>query len=181
MSDRDTNHLDAEALFHEYNDKVFGYVLNNVKDYTLAKDLTQDVFLKICLNESRIQDILDVNNYIFLITRNTLIDHFRKAAHDKKYRKSLKEKWLNPIQQEMDRNHYGFILDKVLDQLSERQRTIYSLHSREGKSIGDIAREMNLSYFTVKNHLAEARKNLKSLIDPKMLYVVMLVFLSSQF
>lgn len=173
--------MDAETIFHEYNDKVFGYVLNNVKDYALAKDITQDVFLKVCLSESRIQDIHDVNNYIFLITRNTLIDHFRKAAHDQKYRNSLKEKWLNPIQQEMDRNHYGFILENALNQLSERQKTIYSLHSREGKSIGDIASELNLSSFTVKNHLAEARKNLKSIIDPKMLYVAMLVFLSSQF
>ena len=165
--------MDAESLFHEYNDKVFGFVLNNVKDYALAKDITQDVFLKVCLSETRIQDIHDVNNYIFFITRNTLIDHFRKAAHDQKYRNSLKEKWLNPIQQEMDRNHYGFILDNALDQLSERQRTIYSLHSRDGKSIGDIARELDLSYFTVKNHLAEARKNLKNLIDPNILYFIL--------
>ena len=175
MTERDTNHLDAEVLFHEYNDKVFGSVLNNVKDYTLAKDLTQDVFLKICLNETRIQEVHDVNNYIFLITRNTLIDHFRKAAHDTKYRQSLKEKWLNPVQQMMDQNHYGFILEKALDKLSERQRTIYSLHRREGKSIKDIARELDLSYFTVKNHLAEASKNLRNIIDPKMLYVGMVI------
>lgn len=167
--------MDAESLFNEYNDIVFGYVLNNVKVYALAKDITQDVFLKVCLSETRIQDIHDVNNYIFLITRNTLIDHFRKAAHDQKYRNSLKEKWLNPIQQEMDRNHYGFILENALNQLSERQKTIYSLHSREGKSIGDIAREMNLSYFTVKNHLAEARKNLKTIIDPEMLYMLLVI------
>lgn len=165
--------MNAESIFHEYNDKVFGFVLHNVKDYALAKDITQDVFLKVCLNESRINEIHDVSNYIFLITRNTLIDHFRKAAHDKKYRKTLKERWMNPIQNLMDQNHYGYILDSALNKLSERQRTIYSLHSLDGKSIGDIARELNLSYFTVKNHLAEARKNLKSLIDSDLLYVML--------
>lgn len=165
--------MHAESIFNEYNDKVFGFVLHNVKDYALAKDITQDVFLKVCLNESRIKEIHDVSNYIFLITRNTLIDHFRKAAHDKTYRKTLKEKWMNPIQNFMDQSHYGYILDSALDQLSEHQRTIYSLHSRDGKSIGDIARELDLSYFTVKNHLAEARKNLKKLIDPNILYFIL--------
>ena len=172
MKAGDELYRDAETLFHQYNDKVFGYVLNNVKDYTLAKDITQDVFLKICLNETRIQDIHDVNNYIFLITRNTLIDHFRKAAHDTKYRKTLKEKWLNPVQRIMDQNHYGHILETALDQLSERQKTIYTLHKKEGKSLKDIAQELGVSYFTVKNHLAEARKNLRELIDPDVLYFV---------
>jgi len=167
--------MDVEAIFNEYNDKVFGYILNNVKDYALAKDLTQDIFLKICLHETRIQDIHDINNYIFLITRNTLIDHFRKAAHDTKYRATLKEKWLNPVQQMMDRDHYGFILESALNQLSDRQRTIYDLHRQQGKSLQDISRELDLSYFTVKNHLAEARKKLRELIDPDVLYVVMVV------
>lgn len=167
--------MDVEAIFKDYNDKVFGYILNNVKDYALAKDLTQDIFLKICLQETRLQDIQDINNYIFLITRNTVIDHFRKAAHNTKYRATLKEKSLNPIQQMMDHNHYRYLLDSALNQLSERQRTIYSLHSEDGKSIGDIAREMNLSYFTVKNHLAEARKNLKTIIDPEMLYMLLVI------
>src|SRR5690606_22650872 len=111
----------------------------------------------------------------FLITRNTLIDHFRKAAHDTKYRATLKEKWLNPVQQMMDRDHYGFILESALNQLSDRQRTIYDLHRQQGKSLQDISRELDLSYFTVKAHLAEARKKLRELIDPDVPYVVMVV------
>lgn len=166
---------DAEILFHQYNDKVFGYVLNNVKDYSLAKDITQDIFLKVCLNETRIQDIHDVSNYIFLITRNTLIDHFRRAAHETKYRQSLKEKWLNPIQQVIDKNHYGHILETALDQLSPRQKDVYILHRKEGKTLKEVSRELNISFHTVKNHLAEARKNLRELIDPDVLYIIMVM------
>lgn len=175
MENNAEQYKDAETLFHQYNDKVFGYILNNVKDYALAKDITQDVFLKVCMNETRIQDIHDVSNYIFLITRNTLIDHFRKAAHETKYRETLKERWMNPIQRMMDEKHYGHVLDAALCKLSDRQKEIYVQHRKEGKSLKTIAREMNISFFTAKNHLAEARKNLRTLIDPDVLYIGLVI------
>lgn len=172
---KEEKRTDAETLFHQYNNTVFGYILNNVKDYSLARDITQDIFLKICLNETRIQDIHDVDNYIFLITRNTLIDHFRKAAQDKKYRSTLKEKWLNPIDRLIDKNHYGYILESALEKLSPRQKDIYVLHRKEGKSLKEIAQELDISFNTVKNHLAEARKNLRNNIDPEVIYVLMMI------
>ena len=175
MKKKEEKRTDAEILFHRYNDKVFGYVLNNVKDYSLAKDITQDIFLKVCLNETRIQDIHDVSNYIFLITRNTLIDHFRKAAHETKYRQSLKAKWMNRIQQLIDKNHYGHILETALEQLTPRQKDVYVLHRKEGKSLKEISQELDISFNTVKNHLAEARKNLRDLIDPDVLYIIIML------
>jgi len=45
------------------------------------------------------------------------------------------------------------------------------IQSHKGKSLKDISHELNLSYFTVKNHLAEARKKLRELIGPDVLYI----------
>jgi len=175
MKKSESSSVTVESIFHEYNDIVFAYLLKNIASRAVAKDLTQDIFLKICLNESRIKEIHDLDNYIFLMARNTLIDHFRKAANEQKYRQSLKEKWLNPIERKIDELHYEEILGTALDQLSDRQRTIYLLHRKEGKPLAEIAEELNISFFTAKNHLAEARKNLRQIIDPEMLYIMMII------
>lgn len=175
MESSDPSKITAEKVFHQFNDRVFGFVLNNVTDHSLAKDITQDIFLKVCLNETRIREIHDLDNYIFLIARNTLIDHFRKAAYDLKYRQSLKEKWLNPVEKLLDQWHYEKVLGSALEQLPDRQRTVYEMHRKEGLPLAEVAEELGISFYTAKNHLAEARKNLRQLIDPNMLYAMILI------
>lgn len=175
MKNSRQSEITAESIFHEYNDIVFSYLLKNTANRSIAKDMTQDIFLKICLNEERIREIQDLDNYIFLMARNTLIDHFRKAANEQKYRQSLKEKWLNPVERKIDQLHYEKILTSALDQLSERQKTIYVLHRKEGKPLAEVAEELNISFYTAKNHLAEARKNLRQIIDPEMLFILLIL------
>ena len=62
-----------------------------------------------------------------------------------------------------------------LDQLSPRQKDVYILHRKEGKSLKEVSQELNISFHTVKNHLAEARKNLRELIDPDVMYIIMVI------
>ena len=135
MKNSEQSEITAENIFLQYNDIVFSYLLKNTANRSIAKDMTQDIFLKICLNEDRIREIQDLDNYIFLMARNTLIDHFRKAANEQKYRQSLKENWFNPIERKIDQLHYEEILGSALNQLSERQKTIYILHRKEGRPL----------------------------------------------
>src|SRR5690625_7666137 len=115
--------------------------------------MTQDICLKICLNEDRIREIQDLDNYIFLMARNTLIDHFRKAANEQKYRQSLKENWFNPIERKIDQLHYDEILGSALNQLSERQKTIYILHLKEFNHQAEVVVEFYIIFYTAQNHL----------------------------
>src|SRR5690625_35819 len=175
MKNSEQSEITAENIFLQYNDIVFSYLLKNTANRSIAKDMTQDIFLKICLNDDRIREIQDLDNYIVLRARNTLIHHFRKAANEQKYRQSLKENWFNPIERKIDQLHYEEILGSALNQLSERQKTIYILHRKEGRPLAEVAEELNISFYTAKNHLAEARKNLRQLIDPEMLYILLIL------
>ncbi|WP_236974199.1 RNA polymerase sigma factor [Membranihabitans maritimus] len=161
---------DLENIFHQYNDKVFAFVLKNLGNRELAKDITQEVFLKICLRAKRFRQIEDKSNYIYLMTRNLVIDHFRKASHELDYRKTLKEGWSNPVEKSIHHAHYKTVLDDALDQLPPRQKTIFIMYRQQGQTMSDIAECLGISYFTVKNHIAEARKNLKKLISPEVMY-----------
>ena len=50
-----------EQVFLLYKDKVYGFILSNVYNEELAKDLTQEVFLSLCLNKDKVLDMEDIN------------------------------------------------------------------------------------------------------------------------
>ncbi|GAA5220152.1 RNA polymerase sigma factor [Membranihabitans marinus] len=171
--------LDIEKIFHDFNDKVYGFVLKNVGNVDLAKDITQEIFLKVCLRKDRLAEIEDVSNYIYLMARNSIIDHFRKAAHETDYRKTLKEDIVNPVEQTIKQKHYATVLDDALELLPPRQKTIFVMHRQQGQSLKEISKQLGISYFTVKNHLAEAGKNLKKVINPEIMYSLIVIFFNS--
>src|SRR5690625_2384791 len=105
MKNSEKSEITAESIFRQYNNIIFSYLLKNTASRAIAKDMTQDIFLKICLNEDRIREIQDLDNYIFLMARNTLIDHFRKAANEHKYRHSLIVIWYIPIDRQNNQIH----------------------------------------------------------------------------
>ena len=71
--------VSAEQLFANYRNKVFGYIFNRILNYADAEDLTADVFAKVV---AHIDDYdptkASHSTWIFVITRNTLIEYFRK-------------------------------------------------------------------------------------------------------
>lgn len=68
------------ALYEEYFTPLFRYVFFRTKDTNLAKDITQNVFLKF-LNQGYVEREKDHNiKLLFTIARTTLIDHYRKKS-----------------------------------------------------------------------------------------------------
>jgi RNA polymerase sigma factor (sigma-70 family) len=102
-------------------------------------------------------------NWIYTIVRNTALDKFRSQTSIP-YRHDLSE-MEDLIPDESD-NPLGALeekdLYKLLDSLNPATRIVCSLFYVEGFSIKDIAERLTISKGTVKWHLSEARKNLKS-------------------
>src|SRR5215216_6612283 len=57
-----------------------GFVYKRVKDKALAEDIIHDVFLKAQKNSNQLKDTQKLSAWIYQITRNTIIDHYRKNS-----------------------------------------------------------------------------------------------------
>ena len=71
--------IDMELVYARYNGKVMGYLQARLHNMAVAEDLCAEVFEKAI----RKQDAFDpakaaVGTWIFTITRNTLIDYYRR-------------------------------------------------------------------------------------------------------
>lgn len=171
-----------KSLFNEYRDKVFGFFVKNLGDRELAKDLTQEVFYKLCKKGDQIVEIQEINSYIFLMTRNIIFDHLRKAANERDYRDHLIREWKEtPLgtnfqkpeaEKQIETEYFDEIFNQTVDILPPQQKLIVTLSKKEGLSNKSIAKKLGISPNTVKNHLHQALKSLRSSVNPNMELII---------
>ncbi|GAA5222032.1 RNA polymerase sigma factor [Membranihabitans marinus] len=169
-----------EEVFRNYKNKVYGFILSHVCDEELAKDLTQEVFLSLCIHKDKLTDTDNVSRYVFLTTKNKVIDYFRKVARDKNRRIEFIQSWeasKPKVETEMNEEHCLSVLESIIVQLPPQQQTIYRLSKLQGHPLQEIAQQLHLSSNTVKNHLVQANKFVRQRIKPESIFL--LLFLSS--
>jgi RNA polymerase sigma-70 factor (ECF subfamily) len=69
---------DPEALFVAHQRRLFKYFLRAVGQVDTARDLTQDVFLRVSRAPIPDASADDLRGWLFRIARNLALDHFRR-------------------------------------------------------------------------------------------------------
>jgi RNA polymerase sigma-70 factor (ECF subfamily) len=154
-------------LFYSYKDKLLGFLLHLTGSADEAKDIIQDVFLKIWIDRENLDNIKNLNAYIFKIAQNRMIDNLRKFSRERFPLSDLTDVMEDSTEKpdeiffEKERH---LIFQEAISQLSAQQKKIYQSHREQGKLLKDIALEMNLSLSTVQNHMNRAIKNIREYI-----------------
>jgi RNA polymerase sigma-70 factor, ECF subfamily len=65
------------AIWEELHGRLFNFIRARVSDPQEAEDILQEVFLKIHTSLGGIRDASKVGSWIFRISRNAVIDHYR--------------------------------------------------------------------------------------------------------
>ena len=69
---------ELSKLFDEYSDAIFRYVCFRMSDREIAKDITQDTFVRYWQCLAREDDIQNPKALLYKIAGNLVIDYFRK-------------------------------------------------------------------------------------------------------
>src|SRR6187401_1123747 len=125
-----------EALFYKMRDKLYRYALRFVKDPAVAEDVVQDVMFKLWQKRQEADAIENLEAWLMVLTRNRSLDILRKVKDnqvniDEAYSISDKE----PIpDKQMEGADMMKQLNSCLDQLPEKQRTVFHLREIEQMS-----------------------------------------------
>jgi RNA polymerase sigma-70 factor (ECF subfamily) len=140
---------DIEQVYEEYRGKIMGYIRARVRRWADAEDLCSDVFEKIQrkLPEFDSQKA-SLNTWIFTITRNTVIDHFRRTKPTEELDENLSDNI--ELDEGLLNSETLSELAAALKRLPEQMRDIIVLRYYDGKPLTEIADLMNLSYGAVK-------------------------------
>ena len=140
---------DLNQIYAEYSGKVMGYIRARVRGRADAEDLHSEVFEKILRKlEGFDPSKASLNTWIFTITRNTVIDHFRRTKPSEELDENLSDNI--ELDEGLLNSETLSELAAALKRLPEQMRDIIVLRYYDGKPLTEIAEMMNLSYGAVK-------------------------------
>ena len=135
------------------------FVLRYTKSEYVAEEIVQEVFIKVWVNRDQIKAEKPIEPYIYRIARNHTFNYLKKAAYQQELKDELSrnmQRVRNATEEMVASSELGNLLEQALQKLTPKKRMIYELSREQGKSLDEIAQQMNLSKKTVKNHLWEA-------------------------
>lgn len=147
--------MDFENIYATYGQKIFRLCMGYVNDADLAKDLTQETFIKVWQNLSRFRGDSSVGTWIFRIATNHCLRHFETEKRHPKIDlpPNLKEEKQKSIEPDI-RLLYRFIAE-----LPETDRIIISLELEDVDQI-EIAKIVGLSNANVRVKIHRIKKKL---------------------
>jgi RNA polymerase sigma-70 factor (ECF subfamily) len=164
----DGNEKAFARLFELYADMTYGFAILHTKTPDSAEEVVQEIFLKLWLRRDKLREIESFRDHLFIITRNHIIDHLRKNLREKKYQLQLlrhfREVASSPEQQLIFKES-GELIERAVALLPPRQQVIYRLRRNEDMSLDEIARAMDLSRLTVRNHLNKALGTIRAYLQ----------------
>ena len=143
----------------EYADRVFRFILKNVKDEDKAKDVVQDSFEKLWIKAAEVS-YEKVRSYLFTTAYHTMIDQIRKDNRMDDFEK-IREQDLSDRTQYSDLHE---LLEQAIQKLPEIQKSVILLRDYEGYSYKEIADITELSEDQVKVYIYRGRMFLKQYI-----------------
>lgn len=154
-----------DYLYDNYSSAIFGLLVKMLEDEEQAKDLLQDVFIKIWKNI----DQLDLSKgrlftWILNITRNAAIDVLRSS----KYKHQKRNPGLdNFVSNEADPSATLQIdsigLKNIISEMPDDFRNVLDLAYFKGFTQDEISKELNIPLGTVKTRCRNALLLLKKI------------------
>lgn len=128
-----------ERLYDVEAEGVYRYALAVAGREEVAKDVLQDVFVKLANGGISLAGVRDVRAYLFRMTRNLFIDRIRReqAGRERGERWGL-EFGLEARQDDPDQREFVAWLEDGLAELPEDQRSAVVLHLWDEMSFADI-------------------------------------------
>ena len=147
-----------ETIWKEYHHKLFGFIRKRVNDKFIAEDILQDVFIKILNKIDTLREDSKIQNWLYQLTRNAIIDYYRVNKNGEDLPDSLMDEDHNT---ESAAEEMKSCIMPVINSLDEKYREAILLTEMEGLSQKKLATKLNLSYTGAKSRVQRGRAAMK--------------------
>lgn len=151
-------------LYALYSPRMFGFLLKLTKKEDAAREILQEVFIRLWEKRVSLDPDKSFRSYIFRIAENCVVDFFRKAAQDKKLGKHLmdqaSERYLH-VEEHLFEREKNAMLNQAVNLLPPQRRRVFELCKVEGKSYKEVSLLMGISVSTISDHLLKATRAIR--------------------
>jgi RNA polymerase sigma-70 factor (ECF subfamily) len=142
-------------IFREFYPATCYYAFQITNDQAAAQDIAEGAFIKVWKRREIFYEFITLKSYLYTIVRNDSLNWLKAesrrlglqhaAAAEIHQPESLA--WENLIQAEVIRELYT-----AIEALPPQRRKIFTMLYKDGKSVKQVAKELQLSISTIKDH-----------------------------
>lgn len=175
------HHGDDKGLaffFHEFYPPLFYFSHQIIQDRSVAEEIAADAFVKTWRMHAKLNSYGSIRAYLYKVAYNDCLYHLQKEQKRKTaFKQSQKNNGIQQspvddiIRAEVHREIYA-----ALKHLSPASRRVIIMYYLEGKTTGQIARELKLHPSTIKTQKTNGLATLRELIT-KPIGLIVYVFI----
>jgi RNA polymerase sigma-70 factor (ECF subfamily) len=163
-------------LFEHYRNKIYSLGMLLTRSETLSEEIVQDVFLKVWEKKRSTCRYQLFNAWLRTVAKNTCSNYLRSLAMEKNALSrfaSGSDTETASVENDVIAKEYGQIIDEAIRQLPPQQKKVYMLSRHSGKKQDEIARELNISIYTVKEYMKLAQRSIRQYLETKLDLVIL--------
>jgi RNA polymerase sigma-70 factor (ECF subfamily) len=169
-----------EQLYKRYASQLLAIAMRKTNDREVSEEFVQDTFLIFYNNGKTAEKLTSVMGYLHTILKNKILDHYRHSVVHKKYEAYIMthfEEKDNSTEQSLVTKELESQLVLNIEKLPPQCRNVYKLSRQEYLSVKEIAKRLDISENTVKQHMRKALRLLRiSLVNyEKILFIIITV------
>lgn len=155
-----------EILVRRHYKLVYSFLYRMIGDQELAKDLTQEVFIKVLNNLEKYQPSSDFKSWLLTVASNHTKDYLRSKVHRERQHTyeltSQDMRTTKSVASIFEKNEKRKEIKAAIEALPEYQREAILLKYYNDLKISEIAEVTSASVPTVKSRLKQGLKKLKN-------------------
>jgi len=154
-----------DQLYAHYSPMLFCQLKKILKSESLARELLQEVFLRIWRMREKLDAGRSLRSYLFRIAANMGCDYFRKSIREQAFQKkysTVEPRYYCHIEEDIILNENKTILSEAIGLLPPKRRNIFNLCKLEGKSYDEVSHNLGISISTISDHIVKANHFIKS-------------------
>lgn len=160
---KDGDSRSFDLLYNLYVSDLYRFVFQYVKSDIVADEIVQDAFVKLWLNRSRLDENRSVKSYLFTISWHRFLKEIKWVATHPligeymEFSTNLNEDSVLKY----DFKLYLSIIDKAKENLTPRQREIFTLIKQDGVKVSKAAEMLGIKEQVVRNQLSMATRKIR--------------------
>lgn len=166
----DTDDPTTEQVWREFGAQLRAFVRRRIDDPDRADDVLGEIMLRIHHNLDKVEDHDHLTRWVYRITRNTIVDEYRRAERDRARQGALladlpeKAAELEDEEQPSVLRELAACMRPLVEQLPAEQRRAVQLSDLGGLTQADAATRENVSVSGMKSRVQRGRRRLAELL-----------------
>ena len=154
--------MDIEQIIKEFKQELFHFVRKRIKDEDTAKDIHQEILIKIFTKHHMLKNEVSLKSWIYQIARNSITDYFRKTKFTET---EISENYFSADNEPTKEAELMPCIKPFIQQLRPNYKQALEFTELGNNSQKELAEKMNISYSGAKSTVQRARQQLRNIFE----------------